>query len=173
MKINISKAKKSIKPTLIALLATYISFYLYGRYTSQDFCHGPMGPADPREKSSCIQLNLDAYQRLPLLIDHPAFEDCSFSRLKRGNHWTVLNCLNDKNNHGILDPMDDVESECTVFKNQTYKEILSCIETDREAKGWVLDNQSNPYYAACKNYWSQYSHIEMCMNSPAWRKYAL
>ena len=148
MKINISKAKKSIKPTLIALLATYISFYLYGRYTSQDFCHGPMGPEDPREKSSCIQLNLDAYQRLPLLIDHPAFEDCSFSRLKRGNHWTVLNCLNDK-------------------------EILSCIETDREAKGWVLDNQSNPYYAACKNYWSQYSHIEMCMNSPAWRKYAL
>lgn len=170
MKVHIQKSKKLIKISILALLLTYAAFFCYGAIMAFDFCNGPMGPADPSERSACFQLNHTAYQRVPLLIDHPAFEKCSFLRMKRGNYWTILNCLKDNQESGLFRPMDDVESDCTVFKNQSDTEILGCITRERKAKEWVLDNQSNPYYAECIEHWSQYSNIEMCMESPAWRK---
>lgn len=66
--------------------------------------------------------------------------------------------------------MDDVESDCTIFKNQSDQEILGCIIRDRKAREWVLDNQSNTYYTECIELWTHYSHREMCMKNAAWRK---
>ncbi|QKE65235.1 hypothetical protein HNE05_18360 [Aquipseudomonas campi] len=170
MKVNTQKAKQLIKLTLLVGLLTYAAFFFYGAIMAYDFCNGPRGPANSSERSACFQLNHDAYQRMPLLIDHPAFENCSFSKIKHGNYWATLNCLDDKQNNGLFSPMDEVQSACTTFNNQSYKEILECIATDREARARVLENTSHPYYVECSNQWHQYSHIEMCMSSPAWRK---
>ena len=89
MKVDIEKSKKLVKLSILALLLTYAAFFCYGAIMAFDFCNGPMGPADSSERSACFQLNHSAYQRLPLLIDHPAFADCSFLRLKRGNYWVI------------------------------------------------------------------------------------
>lgn len=77
-KVSIEKSKKLIKISILALLLTYAAFFCYGAVMAFDFCNGPMGPADPSEQSACFQLNHTAYQRLPLLIDHPAFGKYSF-----------------------------------------------------------------------------------------------